>query len=94
MKIESEKNLERKLGLLLKSLGGISLKLLSAHTTGLPDRICLLPDGRLFFAEMKTTGQKPRKIQTLMINRLRDLGFDVYVIDNTEQMKQILKDYE
>lgn len=91
--VESEKLLERKLSEELKKIGGWSLKLLSTHVTGLPDRLCLLPHGRLFFAELKTTKQKPRKIQLFIHKKLRDLGYRVEVIDSSEQIKNIIKEY-
>ena len=92
--IESEKYLEKKISAEIKRIGGWSLKMLSTHLTGLPDRLCLLPGGRLFFAEIKTTGKKPKKIQILMHERLRNLGFRVEVIDNSEKIKELIRDYE
>lgn len=88
--IESEKTLEKKLGTKVKELGGWSLKFTSTFISGLPDRIVLMPGGRIFFAEIKTTKQKPRKIQLLMHRKLQALGFKVYVIDTTEQINEIL----
>lgn len=91
MKIESEKNIESKLRNEVKKLGGLSLKLLTTHFTGLPDRLCLLPRGRLFFIELKTTKKKPRKIQLVIHKRLKKLGFPVLIIDSTEKIKQFIE---
>lgn len=89
-KIISEKTLERSLKSLVElTLKGWCIKLTALHISGLPDRICLLPQGRLFFAETKTTGQKPRKIQLWVHSKLRSLGFEVYIIDCTEHINQI-----
>lgn len=87
-KIESEKLLEFKLNNAISELGGWSIKLMST-ISGLPDRLCLMPGGQVFFVEMKTTGKKPRKIQTAMMVRLKKLGFDTYVIDSSEQIKHL-----
>lgn len=87
--IESEKVLERKLSKKIEQLGGWSIKLLSTHVTGLPDRLCLLPGGKVLFVEVKTTGKKPRKIQIKIHEKLRGLGFEVLVIDNSEQIKRL-----
>lgn len=92
--IESEKVLERKLREEIEQRGGMCIKLLSTHQFGLPDRMCLLPNGRLFFAEIKTTGKKPTKIQLFIHNRLRALGFLVFVVDCTEMIKNALKSQE
>jgi hypothetical protein len=94
MVIESEKLIEKNLCREVKKIGGWSIKLLSTHLTGLPDRLCLLPGGRLFFIELKTTKKKPTKIQLLIHRKLTRLGFDVYVADSTEVILNILKCYE
>ena len=94
MQIESEKLIEKKLTNEVKALGGWGLKLLSAHIMGLPDRLCLFPGGRILFVELKTTGKKPRKIQTFVHNKLRSLGFRVEVVDTSEQIKRLIREYE
>lgn len=85
----SEKIIEKKLTEKVNDLGGWSLKLLSTYVTGLPDRLCLLPGGRVFFVEVKTTGKKPTKIQERIHDRLRGLGFEVTVIDSLEQIQKL-----
>ena len=92
--IESEKKLEKYLADQTKQSGGWSFKLLSTHVTGLPDRICLFPGGKVFFAEMKTTGKKPTKMQELIGNKIRRLGFEVLVLDNTNSINEIIRSYE
>jgi len=92
--IESEKKLERKLVTEIKSRGGWAIKLSSQHIFGLPDRLCLLPGGGAFFVEVKTTKKKPTKIQKVVHNKLRGMGFMVYVIDSSEQIKDLMEEYE
>ena len=94
MQIESEKDLERKLSHGVKKLLGLSFKFLPFLVAGIPDRICLLPGGRIFFAEIKTTKKTPEKLQKYWHLKLRKLGFRVEVIDTSEQIENILKDYE
>lgn len=60
------------------------IKLLCNHILGLPDRLCLFPGGKLAFVELKTTGEKPKRIQIFMHKKLRALGFRVEVIDTVE----------
>lgn len=78
---DSEKDIERLLIKKIRANGGMCIKLISDYINGLPDRMCLLPGGRIVFVELKSTGQKPRKIQLYMHNMLRKLGFRVEVID-------------
>lgn len=91
--IESEKKLERNLGNIIKELGGISFKFVPLFISGIPDRICLLPGGRIFFAEIKTTKKKPEKLQLFWHKKLRNLGFKVWVIDTSEHLAQIKTEY-
>lgn len=81
---ESEKDLERALYREVGTLGGWCFKLLPFLVRGLPDRICLLPGGRVAFAEIKTTGDTPSKLQLKVRARLRELGFMAEVLDSSE----------
>ena len=94
LKIESEKTLEAKMRKKIEKLGGLSFKLTALHFSGLPDRLCIFPGGALFFAEIKTTKKKPRKIQLLVHKKIRKLGFRVEVIETSQQIDNILKEYE
>jgi len=87
---ESEKVLERNLCARVKELDGWAIKLLATHVTGIPDRLCLLPGGRAYFVEVKTTGKKPTLIQLLIHRRLEALGFPVTVIDSTETLNDFI----
>lgn len=91
MKIESEKLLERKLNLAIKKLGGCTIKLLATHISGLPDRICLLPQGKVFFAEVKTTKEKPKKIQLKVHRDLKAMNFPTFIIQSTEDIENLIK---
>lgn len=84
--IDSEKIVERKLVEAVKSNGGMCIKLLCDQLIGLPDRMCLFPGHKIVFVELKTTGRKPKRIQTYMHNKLRALGFRVEVIDTVESV--------
>ena len=44
----------------------------------------LCKGGYVGFAEIKTTGKKPTKIQLYIHDKLRSLGFEVFVIDDLE----------
>lgn len=84
--IDSEKIVERKLVEAVKSNGGMCIKLLCDQLIGLPDRMCLFPGHKIVFVELKTTGQKPKRIQMYMHNKLQALGFRVEVIDTVESV--------
>ena len=83
--IISEKDLERTFSEKLNRTKKVwVIKLLSTFIKGLPDRMILCQGGYVGFAEIKTTGKKPTKIQTYIHEKLRALGFTVFVIDDLE----------
>jgi hypothetical protein len=88
--VYSEKFLERKLVEEVKRNKGWCIKLLCNHVIGLPDRLCLFPNSRALFAEVKTTGEKPRRSQELIHDRLRRLGFQVYIVDKPSIIQDII----
>ena len=87
-----EKFIEQKLVKAVKASGGIAPKLTSPGFDGMPDRIVLMPGGRMAFVEVKAPGQKPRALQVSRHELLRRLGFRVYVLDNVEDIKTILSE--
>ena len=87
-----EKQIEHKLVQAVKAEGGICPKLVSPGTDGMPDRMVLLPEARIGFVEVKVPGQKPRPIQERRHAQLRDLGFQVSVLDDPEQIPGIIRE--
>ena len=85
-----EKAIEQKLVKAVKAAGGIAPKLVSPGFDGMPDRMVLMPGGRIAFVEVKAPGEKPRPLQLSRHRLLRRLGFSVYVLDGAEQIETIL----
>ena len=88
--IKREKVTELKLVREVKLRGGVCPKFTSPGYDGMPDRIVLLPEGRMAFVEVKAYGEKPRPLQLARHRLLRSLGFKVYVLDDPEQIGGIL----
>ena len=89
-----EKTIERKLTVAVKKAGGIAVKFVSPSFDGMPDRLVLLPDGRIAFVELKAPGKRPRPLQEARHRLLRSLGFKVYVIDKPEQIGGMLDELQ
>ena len=87
-----EKVIEQKLIRAVKARGGIAPKFTSPGFDGMPDRLVLLPGGRMGFVELKAPGKKPRPLQLARHKLLRVLGFKVYVVDGMEQIASVLDD--
>lgn len=87
-----ERQIEQKLVKAVKAAGGIAPKLTSPGFDGMPDRMVMMPGGRIGFVEVKAPGEKPRPLQLSRHRLLRRLGFKVYVLDDAEQIEIILRE--
>ena len=85
-----EKTIESKLVKAVKNLGGLAPKFISPGLDGVPDRLVLLPGGKIAFIELKATGKKLRPLQVHRKRQLEKLGFSVYCIDRADQIGGIL----
>ena len=90
----SEKSTEQKLVKAVKAKGGLAPKFVSPGFDGVPDRIVLLPRGRIAFVELKAKGRKMRPLQVRRKRQLESLGFSVYCIDDPEQIGGILDEIQ
>lgn len=77
-----EKEIECKLKILVEGrLGGACLKWVCPGWRGVPDRIVLLPGGRVHFVELKRPeGSRVEPLQTWWKRRLEKFGFTVWHI--------------
>nr|WP_300858427.1 VRR-NUC domain-containing protein [uncultured Acetatifactor sp.] len=85
-----EKTIEQKFVAAVKAAEGLALKFISPGFDGVPDRIVLLPGGKMAFVEVKAPGEKPRPLQMARHRLLRRLGFKVYVLDDESQIGGII----
>ena len=85
-----EKIIEEKLVKAIRLMGGLPPKFVSPGFDGVPDRLILLPNGRMAFAELKAPGKQLRPLQKRRKRQLETLGFRVFVIDNTDQIGGVL----
>ena len=92
-----EKDIEKALRLKLKAVDKriLCLKFESPGFTGVPDRIILLPNEKIIFAELKQRGKKERVRQEYVQGLIRDLGFEVQSsVDSIERVNDIIKECE
>lgn len=90
----AEAYIESRLKQAIERLGGLCIKLWALSFTGLPDRLILLPGGKVFFVETKHSEKNPRKRQLVVHQQLRSLGFMVFVIRTNEDLKGFLATIE
>lgn len=85
----NEHHIEQALKAAVEADGGLCWKLVCPGTTGVPDRICLKA-GRVVFVEVKAPGRKPRPIQLRRMNQLAAHGFQTFVVDSIDGIKEVL----
>lgn len=86
-----ERNIEQYLIKTIKLHGGIAIKLLSATQAGLPDRLVLMPSGKIWFVELKRSGEDPSDLQIWRHGQLKRLGHEVLVFDNKNDIDEWLE---
>ena len=88
-----ESSVEARLRKLIKRAGGRCLKWTCPGHTGVPDRIILMPGGRVYFAELKAPGEKERARQEYVQRQLRKLGFKVFSsVDSFERALDVVSE--
>lgn len=85
-----ESSVEKRLTNMLRKRGALCLKFSSPGNPGVPDRIVLLPGGRVVFVEVKARGGRVGVLQERQIARLRGLGADVRVLEGAEPVREFV----
>ncbi|MCR4774580.1 MAG: VRR-NUC domain-containing protein [Prevotella sp.] len=85
----SEKSIERYLCFRCTVHGGVCLKYSNPNQAGYPDRVMLLPNGRTIWVELKSMGEKPRRLQVERMKKLASLGHEVHVCDSKQSVDEI-----
>lgn len=87
-----ERDIEQKLRRAVEARGGRCLKWVCPGWSGVPDRIVLLPGGKIYFVEVKKPkGGKVGALQIKWHNWLTELGFTVCVIWNTDDLNTFMR---
>ena len=90
----TEKEVEQMLVKEVKRRKGRAYKFISPGINGVPDRLVLMPGGKLGFVEVKAPGKKMRPLQIKRKGELESLGFLVYCLDDPRQIGGILDGIE
>ena len=88
-----ERDIERKLVVEIKKLKGLCEKW-TAGSSGWPDRIVMLPGRSIAFVEVKAPGKKPRPLQLKRHEKLRQLGYQVFVLDDPDKIAGIIDEIQ
>lgn len=89
-----ERDVESHLVRALERIGLACVKFIPDHMTGMPDRLVLLPAGRVLWVELKTKEGRLAPIQEYRHSQLRQWGqhvVTVYGIEDADQLVDTLK---
>lgn len=88
--MNSEKQIEKKFCDKVKSIGGMALKFMATACAGVPDRIVLLPEGKVYFVELKREGGRVSAIQKIMFEKFQKLGSPVRIISSEKMIDEFI----
>lgn len=88
----SEREIEKRLVDAVRAKGGRAFKFTSPGSSGVPDRLIILPDGKIGFVEVKAPGKSSRPEQCYQQRCLEELGCYVAVLDNPDLIETIIKE--
>ena len=89
-----EKDIEAWLNKKIKNLGGLSFKFTSPNNPGVPDRIYIFPEGRVYFVELKTEIGRMSNIQKWQRERFTQMGCRFYLVKGMTQAREFIKELE
>lgn len=72
-----------------KKHGCLTLKLVVCGVTGFPDWTLFLPSGRVIFVELKGDGGRLSPRQKIMLDKLKELGQDVRVVQTKDEISNL-----
>lgn len=80
-----ETSVERRLVAEVRGRGGICIKILPV-VAGVPDRLVIMPGGRMYLVETKAPGGRVRPAQAVWHARAAALGVTVAVLRSAEEV--------
>lgn len=86
-----ESRIEARLTQGVKALGGIAYKFVSPGNVGVPDRLVILPGGKVIFVELKTDTGRLSPMQAHQIRELRRRDAEVWVVYGEDSLKSFLE---
>ena len=83
-----ESFIQKKLVKWFQKHGWMVIRLRATHPPSMPD-LMVLRKGKMKFVEVKQPGKDPTELQQRMIDKLKDEGFEVLVMDAVPEEKKL-----
>ena len=88
-----EKDIEKLFRDEIKKAGGKAYKFTSPGNDGVPDRIVMLPGGRIVFVELKTDTGKLSRLQELQCRQIAELGQTVRILHGLAEVRDFFLEF-
>lgn len=88
----TEAQIEARMVRMVRERGGLCPKFVSPGNPGVPDRILITPDGRVYFVELKTEVGRLAKIQRWQRDEMAKRGIDVKVLHGWPAVREFLEE--
>ncbi|MEB2279683.1 VRR-NUC domain-containing protein [Lysinibacillus xylanilyticus] len=85
-----ESQIEKYLKSEIEKLGGLCYKFVSPGNKGVPDRLIILPNGQVIFAELKNEAGRLSPIQERTIKTLKDLKCRVFCLNSKPAVDKLI----
>lgn len=90
--MERESKVEKWLVKEVLKMGGIADKFVSPANSGVPDRIIILPGGKIYFVELKALAGRLSGLQKWQRERYKKLGCNVRVVKGIDQARAFISE--
>ena len=86
-----ESEIEKELVRRVRTAGGKAFKWVSPGNAGVPDRIVIMPGGRIWFVELKTDTGRLSPSQQRQINHLNRLGVRTFILKGQKGLETFME---
>ena len=76
----------------VKDIGGVAYKFVSPSNRGVADRLVVLPQGVVWFVEVKKEGGRLSTLQNIFIAEMQRLQQNVRVVWSKEDVDDLIKE--
>ncbi len=78
----------------VKDIGGVAFKFVSPSNRGVADRLVVLPQGVVWFVEVKKEGGRLSTLQNIFIAEMQRLQQNVRVVWSKEDVDDLIKEMQ